>query len=131
MRETIFNLLSKDDLFVKLKQESLKPVTNGAAIYARVATDEYNGLKRQIKELEMIAVSVGDRELSIYSEVASGLSKDEAKRKEIYRLIADAEKGVIKRLYVKSRDRIARDFIFTRDIAKKLNYYGVELVEME
>ena len=81
--------------------------------------------------LENEAELVGDTDITIYSEVSSGISKSESERKELYRLIRDAENGLIKRLYIKCRDRISRDFVFTMDIAKKLNSYGVELIEVQ
>ena len=66
----------------------------------------------------------------VYSETVSGLSKGKKERAELYRLMADAEKGLIKRVYIKSRDRLARDFVFERETAEKLNNWGVELIEV-
>lgn len=64
-----------------------------------------------------------------YSEVASGISKNESKRKSLHKLLSDAENGLIKRLYVKNRDRFSRDFVFNSEVINRLNKSGVEIIE--
>ena len=121
----------QEDVFKALRKTTLKPLSQGVAIYARVANNEDVGLAKQIMDLENEAELVGDTDITIYSEVSSGISKNESERSELYRLIRDAENGHIKRLYVKCRDRIARDFVFTREVAERLNSFGVELIEVQ
>lgn len=122
----MLELPRKDDLFKSLNETELFPVAFGVAIYARTATDEDNELAKQVSLIAASAEIVGDKNYIVYSETVSGLSKEKKERAELYRLMADAENGLIKRVYIKSRDRLARDFVFER----KLNNLGVELIEV-
>ena len=61
--------------------------------------------------------------------MASGISKNESKRRSLYKLLSDAENGLIKRVYVKNRDRFSRDFIFISEVINRLNKSGVEIIE--
>lgn len=117
------------DYFVHMKEQTLSPMTSGVALYARTANNANNNLPIQVKLLKEKAEMVGDSNYSIYSEVAGGRDKDEYNHAELYRLLRDAENGKIKRIYVRNRDRFARDFIYGREIEKKFHDFGVELVE--
>ena len=64
-----------------IKDAKIKPLSEGVAIYARVANDENNDLTKQICNLREQAAGVGDVNFTEYSEVASGISKNESKRK--------------------------------------------------
>ena len=126
----MLELPRKDDLFKSLNETELFPVPFGVAIYARTATDEDNELAKQVSLIAASAEIVGDKNYIVYSETVSGLSKEKKERAELYRLMADAENGLIKRVYIKSRDRLARDFVFERETSEKLNNLGVELIEV-
>lgn len=128
--KTLISILEEKELYKNLKSITLSPLKEGVAIYARVANNENNGLSKQVVMLEEEAELVGDMNCIIYSEVASGISKDEIERKELYRLISDAEAGFVKRVYIKCRDRFAKDFVFAREIAERLNNCGVEIIEV-
>ena len=112
-----------------IKDAKIKPLSEGVAIYARVANDGNNDLTKQICNLREQAAGVGDVNFTEYSEVASGISKNESKRKSLYKLLSDAENGLIKRLYVKNRDRFSRDFVFNSEVINRLNKSGVEIIE--
>ena len=51
------------------------------------------------------------------------------KRKSLYKLLSDAENGLIKRVYVKNRDRFSRDFLFASEVIDRINNSGVEIIE--
>lgn len=114
---------------IVLKEANIKPLNDGVAIYARVANNEHNDLAKQINHLRKQVMDVGDVNFTEYSEVASGISKNESKRKSLYKLLSDAENGLIKRVYVKNRDRFSRDFIFISEVINRLNKSGVEIIE--
>lgn len=114
---------------VCVKDEKIKPLSDGVAIYARVANDENNDLAKQICNLREQAMGVGDVNFTEYSEVASGISKSKSKRESLYKLLSDAENGLIKRVYVKNRDRFSRDFIFGLEVIDRLSDCGVEIIE--
>lgn len=128
--KTMMSMFEEKDLYKNLRSTTLLPLNEGVAIYARVANNENDGLSKQVTMLEEEAELVGDMNCSIYSEVASGISKDEIERRELYRLISDAEAGDVKRVYIKCRDRFARDVIFAKEVAEKLISYGVEIIEV-
>lgn len=128
--KSMLELPRKDDLFKSLNETDLLPVPFGVAIYARTANDEDNELAKQVSLIAASAETVGDKNYVVYSETVSGLSKGKKECAELYRFMADAEKGLIKRVYIKSRDRLARDFVFERETAEKLNNWGVELIEV-
>ena len=123
-------LMTTDDIYKSIKNTDLKPVKDGVAIYARVANNQDGDLTRQIFALENEIKRVGDMSYSLYSEVASGISRSKNERSELYRLIEDVKLGLIKRVYIKSRDRFARDWSFEREIANELNKCGVEIIEV-
>ena len=112
-----------------IRGAKIKPLGDGVAIYARVANDENNDLAKQICNLRKQSMGVGDVNFTEYSEVASGISKNKSKRKSLYKLLSDAENGLIKRVYVKKRDRFSRDFLFASEVIDRLNNSGVEIIE--
>lgn len=114
----------------KSPQDDLIPLKSGVAIYARVANNQNNGLAMQIADVEKNAKQVGDVNCKIYSEVASGISRNRQERKELYRLMEDVKSGLIKRIYVKCRDRFARDIDFEIEIEGEVRKCGVELIEV-
>lgn len=62
------------------------------------------------------------------SEIASGISRNRQERKELYRLMENVKSGLIKRIYVKCRDRFARNIDFEIEI--EVRKCGVELIEV-
>lgn len=123
-------LMTTDDIYKSIKNTDLKPAKDGVAIYARVANNQDGDLTKQIITLENEIKRVGDMSYSLYSEAASGISRNKNERSELYRLIDDVKLGLIKRVYIKSRDRFVRDWSFEREIANELNKCGVELIEV-
>ena len=123
-------LMTTDDIYKSIKNTDLKPAKDGVAIYARVANNQDGDLTKQIITLENEIKRVGDMSYSLYSEAASGISRNKNERSELYRLIDDVKLGLIKRVYIKSRDRFARDWSFEREIANELNKCGVEIIEV-
>lgn len=126
----VATLMTTDDIYKSMKNTDLKPAKGGMAIYARVANNQDGDLTRQIITLENEIKRVGDMSYSLYSEVASGISRSKNDRSELYRLIDDVKLGLIKRVYIKSRDRFARDWCLEREIANELNKCGVEIIEV-
>lgn len=123
-------LMTTDDIYKPIKNTDLKPAKDGVAIYARVANNQDGDLTKQIITLENEIKRVGDMSYSLYSEAASGISRNKNERSELYRLIDDVKLGLIKRVYIKSRDRFVRDWSFEREIANELNKCGVEIIEV-
>lgn len=123
-------LMTMDDIYKSIKNTDLKPTKGGVAIYARVANNQDGDLTKQIITIENEIKRVGDMSYSLYSEAASGISRNKNERSELYRLIDDVKLGLIKRVYIKSRDRFARDWSFEREIANELNKCGVEIIEV-
>lgn len=123
-------LMTTDDIYKSIKNTDLKPAKDGVAIYARVANNQDGDLTKQIITLENEIKRVGDMSYSLYSEAASGISRNKNERSELYRLIDDVKLGLIKRVYIKSRDRFVRDWSFEREIANELNKCGVEIIEV-
>lgn len=123
-------LMTMDDIYKSIKNTDLKPAKDGVAIYARVANNQDGDLTKQIITLENEIKRVGDMSYSLYSEAASGISRNKNERSELYRLIDDVKLGLIKRVYIKSRDRFVRDWSFEREIANELNKCGVEIIEV-
>ena len=123
-------LMTTDDIYKSIKNTDLKPAKDGVAIYARVANNQDGDLTKQIITLENEIKRVGDMSYSLYSEAASGISRNKNERSELYRLIDDVKLGLIKRVYIKARDRFVRDWSFEREIANELNKCGVELIEV-
>ena len=62
------------------------------------------------------------------SEIASGISRNRQERKELYRLMENVKSGLIKRIYVKCRDRFARNIDFEIEI--EVRKCGIELIEV-
>ena len=122
----VVTLMTTDDIYKSIKNTDLKPAKGGVAIYARVANNQDGDLTRQIITLENEINRVGDMSYSLYSEVASGISLSKNERSELYRLIEDVKLGLIKRVYIKSRNRLARDLSLEREIVNELNKCGVE-----
>lgn len=123
-------LMTTDDIYKSIKNTDLKPAKDGVAIYASVANNQDGDLTKQIITLENEIKRVGDMSYSLYSEAASGISRNKNERSELYRLIDDVKLGLIKRVYIKSRDRFVRDWSFEREIANELNKCGVEIIEV-
>lgn len=130
MHKPLFGMSGDEDFYLHIKDCELNPTNGTAAIYARVATNENNGLQRQIEMLEKQAEFIGDVDCMIYSEVASGLAKTQDTRTELFRLMADIEAGLVTRVYIECRDRIARDHFFGRETERKLKELKVEVVEI-
>lgn len=126
----VATLMTTDDVYKSMKNTDLKPAKGRVAIYARVANNQDGDLTKQIITLENEIKRVGDMSYSLYSEVASGISHSKNERSKLYRLIYDVKLGLIKRVYIKSRDRFARDFSLEREIANELNKCGVEIIEL-
>lgn len=118
-------------LWASPQNSALLPVLQGkAAIYARVALDENNALEKQIAYLKEAAACVGDDDCAVYAEVASGITKDRAHRKELYKLLSDVKSGLISRIYIKSCDRISRNAVFEMGFEEMLRNYDAELVDL-
>ena len=65
----------------------------------------------------------------LLTSISAFASEIEYKRKSLHKLLSDAENGLIKRLYVKNRDRFSRDFVFNSEVINRLNKSGVEIIE--
>lgn len=94
------------------------------AIYARVALHRNNNLEKQIDKIKK---AVGGDCYNVYAEVASGLKTTREERGEWFRLLDDIERGTINSIYLTGYDRIARDYIFTETMLKKLERVGCEI----
>lgn len=108
--------------------QNLKPVNGTVAIYARVALDENNDLKKQADMLIKNVEAVGESCYSVYYECESGRNHQ---RKEFLRLMTDIKNNKYKRLYIKDISRLTRDFTKMNEIIEKIRSAGVEIIVMQ
>ena len=105
--------------------ENLKPANGAVAIYARVALDENNELKRQADELIKNAEAVGDSSYAVFYEIGSGLDEE---RPEFMKMMEYVRKKKVKRLYIKDIARISRNYTTLDKIMNELMSLGIEIV---
>lgn len=105
--------------------ENLKPANGEVVIYARVALDENNELKRQADELINKAEAIGDSSYAVFYESGSGLDE---KRPEFLKMMEYVKEKKIKRLYIMEITRFSRNYIACDKIMTELMSLGVEVV---
>ena len=103
-------------------------MSNGcAAMYVRVSTGGQS-VETQNDAIVRAATARGDRIGRVYAEIEGGAAR---RRPELDRLLEDARKGQIRRLYVYRLDRLSRAGIrATLAIIEQLSQSGVELVSI-
>jgi len=93
------------------------------AIYARIAKKRYlDYLEKQIRNLRAYCQEKGYKVILEVTEIASGLNEN---RKGIWRLINAAKQGMIKKIVVEDKERLAR-FGLTY-LLRLFEIYGVEV----
>ncbi len=110
--------------------DNLKQIDGNVAIYARVANNEDHGLERQVCYLVDKVNAVGGNTYKVFTEVASGLETLPAKREALFSMLDEIQKGKIKRVYIKCRDRFSRDYVFTNKIVNMIVCAGAEIIEV-
>ncbi len=115
---------AKQDIERLLAEERGKENTEiPVAIYTRIARKKYlSYLEKQTEELEEYCRKRNYKVALEISEIASGLNEN---RKGIQRLINVAKQGLIKKIIVENRERLAR-FGLTY-LLKLFEAYGVEV----
>ena len=93
------------------------------AIYARIAKKRYlDYLEKQIRNLRAYCQEKGYKVILEVTEIASGLNEN---RKGIWRLINVAKQGMVKKIVVEDKERLAR-FGLTY-LLRLFEIYGVEV----
>ena len=90
------------------ENQNLNNMNKKCIIYARVSTAKQadaGNLKRQKERLVTHAVEKGYQVISIYTEIASGLNEN---RRELIKLLKEAQKGNLDIIIIEYKDRLAR-----------------------
>lgn len=117
---------------MKIKENiRIKPLPRikSVAVYCRVSSskaDQMHSLGNQISKLiNDIVLKPGQKLYDVYVDVSSGRKNNE--RKNLNRMISDAEAGLIDIVIVKSISRLYRDAEFLLRVVRKFNSLGVEV----
>lgn len=118
-----------DELYLKTEREK-KVTERKIACYCRCAYDDGSALSLQIKNMkrELENLGVSRDTTTFYAEYGSGISSE---RKELVRMLTDVEKGLIDKIYIKSFDRLSRDYLMLIKIMNFLEDHNVELISIQ
>lgn len=120
-RDSLFRLLDSKGLLYDDVQNSKKDV-----IYARVSTakqKDHGDLDRQVQNVINFAVHHNVKNLTVLTEVGSGLNDN---RKQLLKLLQMIQKGEVDRVFVNDKDRLTRfGFNYIKSIC---DFHGVRII---
>ena len=118
--------LEADMAFNTLATNSNAPADGKIAIFARHSMSA-DSLEEQIKAVNSIASLVGDTDCDVYKEIAGPYDESYGQQDKLLEAI---QKGEIKRIYVKSRDRFSKDPVRSLKFAQAVVDNDVEITEV-
>ncbi len=116
-------------LYLRMGHEE-KVTESKSACYCRCAYDDGSALSLQMKSMKQVLESLGVSmdTTTFYAGYGSGISSE---RKELVRMLTDVEKGLIDKIYIKSFDRLSRDYLMLIKIMNFLEDHNVELISIQ
>lgn len=109
-----------------MNTERTDQTKNNCVVYARVARNEGDALKRQIDAVTAFAAEQGFHVVAVFADSGDG-TKAIAERSGLAAAMEAIEEGAAATLVVRDLDRIARDYPTFREVGRRLKQQGATL----